>query len=89
MRLWMKWPAWLCLSLMVWVAALESAHNHPNQTESSCAICLAAHSASPTLSSGQSAPAFAAVGLLQEEAVVAQVRPEFSDLEIRGPPVLL
>jgi hypothetical protein len=72
------------------MAALESAHNHPNQTESaSCSICLVAHSASPTLSSGHGAPAFAAVGLLQEEVVVAQARAEFSDLEIRGPPVLL
>jgi hypothetical protein len=90
MRSRMRWTTWLCLSLMLWMAALESAHSHPNQTESAtCAICMVAHSASPTLSSAHGAPAFAAVGVLQDETVVAQSRPEFSDLEIRGPPVLL
>jgi hypothetical protein len=89
MRLWVRSSAWLCLSLMLWAAAVESTHNHPTQTESaSCSICVAAHSASPTLSSIQAAPIFAAIGLLQEEDVVAKIRFDFSDLGIRGPPAL-
>jgi hypothetical protein len=74
---------------MLWAAAAESTHNHPTQTESSsCSICVAAHSASPTISSGPSAPVFTAIGLLREEAVVAKTRFDFSDLGIRGPPSL-
>jgi hypothetical protein len=89
MRVWVRWSAWFCLSLMLWAAAVESTHNHPTQTESaSCSICVAAHSASPTVSSIQAAPLFAAIGLLQEEDVVAKVRFDFSDLGIRGPPAL-
>ena len=89
MRLWLKWSAWVALSLMLWTVAAESTHTHPNQTESaSCSICIAAHSASPTLSTAQSAPVFAAVGLLREEDVVAKSRFDFSELGIRGPPAL-
>jgi hypothetical protein len=74
---------------MLWAAAVESTHNHPTQTESaSCSICVAAHSASPTVSSIQTAPVFAAIGLLREEDVVAKARFDFADLGIRGPPVL-
>jgi hypothetical protein len=89
MRLWVRWSAWLCLSLMFWAAAVESTHNHPTQTESaSCSICVAAHSASPTVSSIQTAPVFAAIGLLREEDVIAKARFDFSDLGTRGPPAL-
>ena len=89
MRVWVRWSAWLCLSLMLWTAAAESTHNHPKQTESaSCRICVAAHSASPTVSSGHTAPVFAAIGLLQEEDVIAKAQLDFSNLGIRGPPAL-
>ena len=89
MRLWGKWSTWLCLSLMLWTAAAESTHNHPNQTESaSCSICLVAHSASPSLSSSHAAPVFAAIGLLPEEDVIAKTRFDFSEQGIRGPPAL-
>jgi len=90
MRLWVKWSAWLCLSLMLWTVAAESTHNHPNQTESaSCLICVAAHSASPAAISGHAAPVFAAVGMLQERAILLKARLDLSDAGIRGPPVLL
>ena len=57
MRLWMRWSAWLCLSLMVWTAAAESAHTHPNRTEAaSCSLCVVAHSANPTVSAHRAAP---------------------------------
>ncbi len=89
MRLWVRWSSWLCLSLMLWTVAVESTHNHPNQTESaSCSICIVAHSASPTVSSSQTAPVFAAIGLTREEDVVAKARFDFSEAGIRGPPAL-
>ena len=57
---------------MMWTVVAESTHNHPNQTESaSCLICVAAHSATPAVSSGHSAPVFAAVGILQEQTALA------------------
>jgi hypothetical protein len=89
MRIWVKWSAWVCLSLMLWTVAEESTHNHPNYADaSSCAVCMAAHTASPAPHSADTTPAFATVGVLQEEAVLANVRFEVSDLDIRGPPVL-
>jgi hypothetical protein len=85
----MRWSTWLCLSLMLWTAAAETAHIHPNQTESAtCSICVVAHSTSPTASSSHLAPVFAAVGLLREESIVPKARFDFSDAGIRGPPVL-
>jgi hypothetical protein len=75
---------------MLWTVAAESTHNHPNQTESaSCLICVAAHSASPAVSTGHAAPFFAAVGTLQEHAIVANARLDFSEAGIRGPPAVL
>ena len=90
MRVWMRWSAWICLSLMLWTVGTESTHNHASRTESaSCSICVAAHSASPTVSSSQAVPVFAAIGLLLEEDVVAKSRFDFSDQGIRGPPEVL
>lgn len=89
MRVCLRWSAWLCLSLMLWTAAAESTHCHPSRTDTaSCAVCLAAHTANPAPNSTDSTPAFTAVGVLDEEAVVLTARLEFSDLDIRGPPVL-
>lgn len=90
MGLWVKWSAWICLSLMLWTVAAESTHHHPNRTESSsCTICVAAHCASPAASSVHGTPVFAAVGFFREEAIVANARLELSDLGIRGPPAVL
>lgn len=89
MRLWVRWSARLCLSFMLWAVAAESSHCHPSQTNSgSCLICVVAHSASPAPNSADTTPVFATVDLLQEEAVVANVRLEFSDSGNRGPPTL-
>jgi hypothetical protein len=49
---------------------------------------VGAHSASPAVSSSQTGPVFAAIGLLREEDVVAKTRFDFFDRGIRGPPVL-
>lgn len=90
MRFWVRCSAWLALSLLLWTAAAESTHNHPSQAESAaCMICAAAHTARPAISSGHGTPVFAAVGVLQDETVVLTARIESSDLDIRGPPVLL
>jgi hypothetical protein len=89
MRFSSRWLTWLCLSLMLWTAVAESTHNHPNKTEStSCSICVAAHGTAPTASASQSRPVFAAVGLLQEEEVIAQARLSVFELGIRGPPAV-
>jgi hypothetical protein len=89
MRLWMRFSGWLCLSLILWTAAVESTHVHPNQNNaSSCSICVAAHTASPAISASHTAPVFAAIGLLQAAKVVAKARFDFSDAGIRGPPAL-
>jgi len=89
MRLWLRYSAWLCLSLLLWTAAAESTHNHPSQRENaSCTICLAAHTASPAPAVTATAPVFVAIGFALEKEVVAKARVEFSDVGIRGPPVL-
>jgi len=88
-RYWVRWSAWLCLSLMLWTAAAESTHYHPSQSEAaSCSICVVAHTANPAPISVQRTPIFAAVGLPREEMAVAKPRLDFSDLGIRGPPAL-
>lgn len=90
MRRWMRWSAWLCLFLMLGMATAESTHRHARQTEiASCSICVVAHSASPTVSTSQTAPVLAIIGLLQEEDVIAQVRFDFANAGIRGPPAVL
>jgi hypothetical protein len=89
MRFSSRWLAWLCLSLMLWTAVAESTHTHPNKTESAvCSICVAAHSTAPTATSHQARPVFEAVGLLQEEEVIAKARLSVFDLGIRGPPAV-
>jgi hypothetical protein len=89
MRFTGRWLTWLCLSLMLWTAVAESTHNHPNKTEgSSCSICVVAHSTAPTAISNHARPVFAAIGLLQEEEVIAKVRLNVFDLGIRGPPAV-
>lgn len=90
MRLWVKWPAWLCLSLMLWMVGVESAHVHPTQTEAAtCSICVVAHSARPAIVTTQASPQLATVGFLHEEDVLAKARLEFAEAGIRGPPALL
>jgi len=89
MRYWVRWSACLCLSLICWTAVAESTHHHPNRTESaSCLICVVAHTASPAPNSSDTTPAFATLGLWQEETVVAYVQLDFSVLGNRGPPTL-
>lgn len=90
MRLWVRWSAWMCLSLMLWTAALEPVHTHPTPTEAAtCTICMVAHTAAPAINIAQDAPVFVAIGLFKEEAIVGSARIAFSDLGIRGPPVVL
>jgi hypothetical protein len=90
MRLWLRWSAWLCLSLIFWTAAAESTHSHPNLAQaSSCSVCVAAHSSSPTASSTHAQPVFATIGVLRDEEVLAKAEFDASSLGIRGPPATL
>jgi hypothetical protein len=90
MRLWVRYSAWLCLSLMLWTAAVESIHTHPSATEAAtCTICVVVHSASPAVSIAHDTPVFVAIGLFKEESITAKARIDFSDLGIRGPPEVL
>ena len=89
MRFTGRWLTWLCLSLMFWTAVVEPTHNHLNQTESaSCSICVAAHTTTPAATCNHARPVFEAIGLLQEEAVIAKPRLSIFDLGIRGPPAV-
>jgi len=89
MRFTGRWLTWLCLSLMFWTAVVEPTHNHPNQSGSaSCSICVVAHSTAPTASCNHARPVFEAIGLLQEEEVIAKARLSVFDLGIRGPPAV-
>jgi len=63
-------------------------HIHAHQSDAtSCTICQAAHTANPAPTLNDTTPVFAAVGIAQEEAVMAKARLDFSDLGNRGPPV--
>jgi predicted flavoprotein YhiN len=75
---------------MFWTAAAESTHHHITRTEStSCSICVAAHSSSPTAGSTHAGPVFARVGMLHDEEVLAKAQFLASNLGIRGPPAIL
>ena len=90
MRLEIRWLAWLCLSLMLWTVAVESTHNHANPSaDSSCTICVAAHTANPAPAARSQAPVFAAIGVLREENVLAKAQFDLSEAGIRGPPAVL
>jgi hypothetical protein len=74
---------------MLWTIAAESTHNHHTPAEAStCLICQAAHTASPTVCSSHISPFFATIGVQLEEDAIAKARFDFSDAGIRGPPVL-
>jgi hypothetical protein len=89
MRLWVRWSAWLCVSLMLWAAVAESTHIHPTATEAaSCSICVAAQSSTPTASSTHIRPIFSKVGVLQDEKVIAKTWLDVFELGIRGPPAV-
>ena len=84
----MRWSAWLCLSLTLWTATAELAHNHPNPgSEAACSICQVAQTSNPSVRSGYTAPVLHAVGRLHEEQTIAPSHLYVLDLGIRGPPV--
>jgi hypothetical protein len=86
MRSAIRCSTWFCLSLMLWTAAAEPVHSHPNQLQSAtCSMCILAHSASPVRVS-HAVPVLSAIGVLQEEEVVAEVWVTGFELVIRGPP---
>ena len=51
--------AWLSLLLTLWSALAFAVHHHSSQDESTtCQVCVAAHSASPTTASPAPKPVF-------------------------------
>src|SRR5215475_15039037 len=83
----MRWTTWLCLSLMLWAAAVEPTHQHPSGSDNaSCSLCVVAHSSRPAASSGHARPVFGAVDFLHAVDVTAHVLLASSELGIRGPP---
>ncbi len=90
MRAWIRWSVWLCLSLMLWTAAVESTHTHPSPSEvATCSICAVAHTARPAITAAHSTPVFVAIGIYREGSVVAKAHVDSSDLGIRGPPLAI
>jgi len=89
LTLFTRWSAWFCLSVMLWTAAVESAHHHADKTgPASCSICVVTHTTAPTASSNHARPFFTAIALLQGDEIIAPARIHSSDLGIRGPPAI-
>jgi len=80
--------AWLCLLLMLSSAIAVAAHNHSDANESArCGVCVAAHSASPTVPTLSPRVTFVAVSTVRVEAVVsAKQRLIAFALSVRPPP---
>jgi hypothetical protein len=80
--------AWLCLLLMLSSAIAVVAHHHSDANESArCTICVAAHSAAPTLAVPPPHVTFVAVSTLKAEPVVsAKQRLITFALSVRPPP---
>jgi len=79
--------ALLCLVLTFWSALAFAAHHHSNPTEAAkCRVCVAAHSASPQVTSTPRPATFIAIFTLQAEPVSAKQRLVAFALCVRPPP---
>ena len=82
-----KCIACMCVVLTFWSAIAFATHHHSNATESAtCTVCIAAHSASPTLSSTPRPATFIALVILRVEPVPAKQRLIAFALSVRPPP---
>ena len=83
----LKSVALLCLVLTFWSALAFTAHHHSNAIESAkCRVCVAAHSASPQVTSTPRPATFIAVFTLRAEPVPAKQRFVAFALSVRPPP---
>jgi hypothetical protein len=79
--------ACLCVLLTFWSAIAFAAHQHSNATEAAkCAVCIAAHSASPKAPSTLLKATFVAVSTFRAEPVAAKQRLIGFALCVRPPP---
>ena len=83
----LKSVALLCLGLTFWSALAFAAHHHSNPTEAAkCRVCVAAHSASPQVTSTPRPATFITVFILLAEPVPAKQRVVAFALSVRPPP---
>jgi len=82
-----KWIAWVCI-LLTFLSAVEfAAHNHSSATEAAkCAVCIAAHSASPKTTSTLPDATFVPVATFRPKPVSAKQRVIAFALCVRPPP---
>ena len=89
MRSILKSVALLCLVLTFWSALAFAAHHHSNAIESAkCGVCVAAHSASPQVTSTPRPATFIAVFTFRAEPVSAKQRFVAFALSVRPPPAV-
>ena len=84
-----KKVAVLCLLLTFWSALAFAAHQHSSATEAAnCAVCIAAHSASPQATFTLLSATFVAVSAFRAEPVSAKQRLIAFALSVRPPPAI-
>lgn len=87
MRSMSKRIACLCVLLTFWSAMAFAAHQHSTATESAtCTVCIAAHSASPKITTTLPRVMFLPVDTFRPEPVSAKQRLTVFVLCVRPPP---
>ena len=88
MRIALRCTTWLCLSVMLWTASAEPAHNHSRLASSgSCTLCIATHNVAPPPVLADRGPKLVAVEvvlLVPASPVLLAATPIFG---VRGPPL--
>ena len=83
----MRRIAWLSLLLTIWSAMAFALHQHSSQDESStCQVCVAAQSASPTSASPTPRPVFRRVVPFRPQEIAAKQELVAFALYVRPPP---
>jgi hypothetical protein len=87
MRLSSKAIASFCLVLIVCSVLAVALHHHSTSSESAkCSVCVAAHSASPTLDSYEQDDGYIPIATLKQETVAAKQSVIAFALLVRPPP---
>ncbi|MFZ1050251.1 MAG: hypothetical protein WBP65_09545 [Candidatus Sulfotelmatobacter sp.] len=82
-----KGIAWLSLLLTLWSAVAFAVHRHSSQDESTtCQVCVAAHSASPTNAAPTPKPVFRRVVAFRPRPTAAKQHLVAFALYVRPPP---
>jgi len=79
----------LCLLLTLWSAAAYVMHDHTSATDAEkCAVCVAAHSTSPTFSSALPNAIFVPIAAVTVKPVSVDCRVIPFALNVRPPPAV-